>query len=217
MKKWLVAAVAIVALGLAATPARAFGIFNPDTLAVVLNWPGFDVWPPGTVFQQQIVTGYQPHVYQQQVPTVVPRMTYKLKVTKVKTYVYVSKEVDEVQRQVIYAPVARLVEQEVTTNILVPFILTGPSHLPIIACRPEARTHKIIRVVHEMQPQVKEYRMKVKRLVPEERITEYQQVVPVVTYDQALTMEWQQTLVPTQRIVTVPTFDPHHAPQLFWP
>jgi hypothetical protein len=68
-----------------------------------------------------------------------------------------------------------------------------------------------------MQPVVREYKVKVIRQVPEERTTQYQQVVPVTTYDQVLTLQWQQTQVPSQHIVNVPVYLPHHAPPNFWP
>jgi hypothetical protein len=213
MKRWHLAALAIVALGTTATPVHA----GPDALAALLTWPGYTVWPPGTMFQQQIFSGYKAHWYQQQVPTVVPRVTYKLETTPVRSYVYKPKEVEEVQRQVTYVPVARIVKQEVTTLMMVPFIISGPSNLPIVLCRPDIRTHTLERTVHDMQPVVKEYRVKSIKMVPQETVTTYQQIVPVVTYDQQLTTEWQPTFVPYQHLQTVPVFDPHHAPHLFWP
>jgi hypothetical protein len=190
---------------------------NDLRYAEALHWPGYSIWPPGTTFERQIVGGYHAHWYQQQVPTVVPRITYKIENTPVRSYVYVEKEVDEVQRQTAYVPVARIVEEDVTTTVILPFVVAGPDGKPIITCRPEIKTHKISRTVHDMKPVVREYRIKVKRMVPEERITNVQHSVPVVVYDQQLTMQWQYTLVPYQQIQTVPVFDPHHAPQLFWP
>ncbi len=215
MKKGLLAIVAIAALGGSASPAQAWGWGLTQIL--ILDWPGYYVWPAGTTFQQQIVNTSHTHWYQQQVPTMVPRVTYRLETIPVKTYVYVAKEVEEVQRQVVYVPVARLVQQQETTTILVPLILTGPSGTPIITCRPEIRAHTVARTVHDMQPVVKEYKVKVIRQVPEERVTQVQQVVPVTTYDQVLTLQWQQTQVPSQQIVNVPVYYPHHAPANYWP
>ncbi len=215
MKKGLLAIVAVAALGVSASPVQAWGWGH--TLLWVGPWPGYSVWPAGTTFQQQIVNTSHAHWYQQQVPTIVPRTTYRLETTPVKTYVYVAKEVDEVQRQVTYAPVARTVKQQETTTILVPFILTGPSGTPILTCRPEIRTHTVDRIVHDMQPVVKEYKVKVVRQVPEERVTQVQQIVPVTTYDQVLSLQWQQTQVPTQELVNVPVYLPHHPPANFWP
>ena len=215
MKKGLLAIFVLAALGLAAPRAQAWGWGQTEIL--ILNWPGYQVWPSGTTFQQQIVNTSHAHWYQQQVPTVVPRVTYKLENTPVRTYVYVAKEVEEVQKQVIYVPVARIVEQQIQTTTLVPFILSGPTAIPIISCRPEIKTHTIARTVHDMRPVVKEYKVKVTRQVPEERVTQVQQIVPVTTYDQVLTLQWQQTQVPAQQIVNVPVYYPHHAPPNFWP
>jgi hypothetical protein len=214
MKSGLLAVVAVVVLGMSAPPAHAWGEL---TEILILNWPGYHVYPPGTTFEQQIVNDHHAHWYQQQVPTVVPRVTYKLETTKVKTYVYVPTEVEDVQSQVTYVPEARIVDEAVTTTILVPFIVVGPSGTPIVSCRPEIKTHLVARTIHAMKPVVKNYKVKTTRMVPRERITEYQQIVPVLVYDQALTLQWQQTQVPTQRIVNVPVYYPHHAPANFWP
>lgn len=215
MKKGLLAIVAIAALGVSASPAQAWGWGHSAWW--VGPWPGYTPWPVGTTFEQQIVNTSHAHWYQQQVPTVVPRTTYRLENTPVKTYVYVAKEVEEVQRHVVHVPVARIVEEQKTTTTLVPLILTGPSGTPILTCRPEIRTHTIARTVHDMQPVVKEYKVKVIRQVPEERVTQVQQIVPVTTYDQVLTLQWQQTEVPSQQIVNVPVYLPHHPPANFWP
>lgn len=216
VRKGLLTIVAVAAIGLVATPAPAWGWTVTDIL-IMQSWPGYYIWPPGTVFQQQIVNTSHAHWYQQQVPTVVPRVTYKLETTPVKTYVYVAKEVEEVQRQVTYVPVARIVQEQKTTTIVVPFLLAGPSGTPILSCRPEIKVHTIDRTVHDMQPVVREYKIKAIRQVPEERTTLVQQIVPVTTYDQVLTLEWQQTQVPAQQIVNVPVYYPHHAPPNYWP
>lgn len=215
MKKVLLTIVAVTALGVTASPVHAWGWGLTEIH--ILDWPGYYVWPAGTTFEQEIVNTTHPHWYQQQVPTVVPRVTYKLETTPVKTYVYVAREVEEVQRQVTYVPVARIVHQELKTTIMVPFILTGPSGTPIVSCRPEIKTHTVARTVHDMQPVIKNYKVKVIRQVPEERITQVQQIVPVTTYDEVLTLQWQQTQVPAQHIVNVPVYYPHHVPPNFWP
>jgi hypothetical protein len=215
MKRGLLALVALAGLGLFAPPAQAWGWGH--NYIVILDWHGYYTWPAGTTWEQRIVDTTHPHWYQQQVPTIVPRTTYRLESTPVKTYVYVAKEVDEVQRQVTYVPVARVVDEQVSTTLLIPFILTGPSGTPIVSCRPEIKTHNIKRTVHDMKPVVKEYKVKVTRQVPEERITQVQTIVPVTTYDQVLSLQWQQTQVPAQQLVTVPVFYPHHAPANFWP
>lgn len=215
VKKALLAIVAVAVLGVVAPAAQAWGWGHASYW--IGPWPGYTIWPAGTTFQQQIVDTTHTHWYQQQVPTVVPRVTYRLETTPVKTYVYVAKEVEEVQRKVIYVPVARVVQEQVNTTIIVPLILSGPAGTPILSCRPELRTHTVARTVHDMQPVVKEYKVKAIRQVPEERVTQVQQIVPVTHYDQVLTLQWQQTQVPGQQIVNVPVYLPHHAPPDFWP
>ena len=215
MKKGFLPVAALAALALSATPAPAF--FSHSTIVDILYWPGYDVYPPGTTFQKQVVSGYQPHWYPQQVPTKVPRVTYRLQTTAVKTYVYEPKEVEEKHGYVTYVPVARLVDKEETTCVWAPTILSDPAHMPILTWLPQIRTHTLKVTVHDMQPVVKYTTVKVTKMVPKEKITEYQQVVPIVVYDEALTMQWQAVQVPYQQLVTVPTYDPHHAVPLFWP
>jgi hypothetical protein len=220
VKKGLLAIITVAVFALSATAANAQwdGHGHPHaTQIVILDWPGYYTWPAGTAFQQQIVNTTQTHWYQQQAPTIVPRTTYRLETTPAKSYVYVEQQVEEVQRQVTYVPVARTVEQELTTTVLIPFIVTGPLGQPIVACKPESKTHKVSRIVHDMQPVVKEYKVKTTKQVPQERITQYQQIVPVTTYDEVLTLQWQQTQMPAQHLVTVPVYLPHHPPANFWP
>jgi len=64
---------------------------------------------------------------------------------------------------------------------------------------------------------MKQYAVNVTRMVPTEKVVEYKQRVPIVVYDQQLTTQWQVVMVPYQKIVTVPTYDPNNAPSLFWP
>jgi hypothetical protein len=216
MKKWLFGIAAATALMSSATPAQAFFWGGPNCV-VILNWSGYDVYPPGTTFQKQIVTCYYPHWYQQQVPTVVPRTTYKIENTPVRTYVHVPKVVEERQTYLTYVPIARLVEKEVTTCVMLPMIVNDPTGSPFLTIRPEIRTHTVRHAVHDLQPVLKETMVKVTKMVPVERETIHQQVVPIVTYDEQMTTEWQCLWVPYQQVVEVPVFDPHHPPSLFWP
>jgi hypothetical protein len=216
MKNWLLAVFAVVALGVATLPVRADWHDWPPA-AIVLNWPGYNVYPPGTVFRKEIVNGSYPHWYPQQVPTVVPRLTYKDEVIKVKTWVNVPKVFVEKQSALTYVPVPRLVEKEVTTCVTVPLFLTDPNGKPVFACRAEIKTHKVSYAVQDYVPVLKQVAVNVTRMVPQEKVVEYKQVVPVVIYDQQLTTQWQVMMVPYQKIVTVPTFDPNHAPSTFWP
>jgi hypothetical protein len=217
MKLGLLAFVPIAALVLSATPAPAFFWWDHATLAVILDWPGYSVLPPGTTFENRVVTGYYTHWYQQEVPTVVPRVTYKLETVPVRTYVHVPKVYDEVETYYIYVPVPRLAAKEITTQVVVPQTLSDPTGHAMHTSRVEIKTHRVSYPVFDYQVVAKQRNVKVTRLVPEERVTEYTQYTPIVSYEQALTKEWQPLNVPYQQIVTVPVFDPHHAPQLFWP
>src|SRR5262249_55174739 len=149
MKKGLLAIFVVAALGIAAPQAQAWNWGHTEIL--ILDWHGYYTWPAGTTFQQQIVDTHHTHWYQQQVPTIVPRVTYKLETTPVRSYVYVAREVEEVQKHIVHVPVARIVEEQVETTLLVPFIIGGPSGTPIVSCRPEIKTHTIARTVHDMK------------------------------------------------------------------
>jgi hypothetical protein len=222
MKHVLLAVVAVALVGLSAPPAPAFFFWYLDTHhhgqnIVILEWPGYTVYPPGTVFQQQLVQGAHAHWYQQQVPTVVPRLTYKVETKKVTNYDYVAKEVDEKQTAVSYLPTARLVEREIVTTVKVPVHLNDPNGHPIVTHRIETRTHRVKYPVYEYRIVTKDYAVRVTKMVPVEKVVEYKQIMPVVVYDQKMTTEWHYMMVPYQQMATVPTFDPYHAPHLFWP
>jgi hypothetical protein len=216
MKNWLLTVFAFVSLGVTTPSARADWHDWPPS-AIILNWPGYSVYPPGTVFRKEIVNGTYPHWYPQQVPTVVPRVTYKDEVIKVKTWVNLPKVFVEKQSALTYVPVQRLVEQEVTTYVTLPMFLTDPNGKPVLACRAEIKTHKVSYPVQDYTPVMKQYAVNVTKMVPTEKVVEYKQRVPVVVYDQQLTTQWQVVMVPYQKIVTVPTFNPNNAPSLFWP
>ncbi len=216
MKKAVLAVISVTALVLSATPAPAFWWGGPPE-AVVLNWPGYNVYPPGTTFQKQIVTCYYAHWYQAQVPTVVPRVTYKLETTAVKTYVNVPRVVEEPQTYTTYVPVQRLAQKQVTTCVMLPLFLPDAMGGMVVSCRPEIRTHTVYFPVQDLQEVTKQEMVKVTKMIPEERITQSQQIVPIVAYDQQMTSEWKVMMVPYQRVITVPVFDPHCPPQLFWP
>jgi hypothetical protein len=213
MNKWLLAVVTVAVL----TPSPAFAWHEFPPLAVVLDWPGYNAYPAGTTFKKVVVSGEHAHWYQQQVPTVVPRITYREDVTKVKTWVNVPTVVDEKQSALAYVPVPRLVEKEVTTCVMLPIFLTDPSGKPVFSCRPEIKAHKISYTVWDYKLVVKTYPVKVTRMIPQEKIIEYKQTVPVVVYDQQLTTQWRVMQVPYQKVVTVPTYDPNNAPSTFWP
>jgi hypothetical protein len=216
MKRWLVAAIVGATFALSAAPAPAF-FWGSGPCAVVLDWAGYNVYPPGTVFQKQIVTRYYPHWYQQQVPTVVPRTVYKEEVSEVKTIIHVQRVVEEKQTYLAHGLVTRLAEREETTYMMVPIMLVDPAGCPLVTCRPEIRTHKITFPVQEYQPTVKETTVQVTRLFPQEQVRPYRQLVAIVVYDQVLQPEWKCMMIPYQQIVNVPTYDPHLHPVNFWP
>jgi hypothetical protein len=220
MKAGLLAIVPIAALLLTATPAPANFWWWHDphrATALVWDWNGYNVLPPGTTFEKQVVTGSCTHWYHQQVPTVVPNVEYKLETVPIKAYVYVPKVFEEVQTYYVYVPTPRLVEKEITTKVVVPQSLSDPTGHARHTSRVEIKTHKVSYPVYDYPVVAKQRTVKVTRLVPEERTTEYKQYTPIVNYEQVLAPQWQPLTVPYQQIVTVPVFDPHHAPQLFFP
>ena len=216
MKNSLLTVFAVVSLGVGLPSANADWHDWPPS-AVIRNWPGYSVYPAGTVFRKEIVNGSYPHWYPQQVPSVVPRVTYKDEVIKVRTWVNVPKVFVEKQSALTYVPVQRLVEKDVTTYVTVPMFLTDPNGTPVLACRAEIKTHKVSYAVQDYTPVMKQYAVNVTKMVPTEKVVEYKQRVPVVVYDQQLTTQWQVVMVPYQKIVTVPTFNPNNAPSTFWP
>ena len=183
----------------------------------MLDWAGYSAYPPGTTFKKEIVNGEYAHWYQKQVPTVVPRVTYKEEVTKIKTWVNVPRVVEEQQSVLIYVPVPRLIEKEVSTCVMLPIFLTDPAGKPVISCRPEIKTHKVRYAVQEYKPVTKLTNVKVTKQVPVERIVEHRQQLPVVVYDQQMTAQWQVMMVPYQKVVTVPIYNPGPECTPFWP
>ena len=216
MKNWLLSVILLSALS---TPA--FAHEPPSHLypwapnVVVTDWYGYSVWPAGTTFQKQVVSGYHPHWYQQQVPAVVPKITYKVETQKVVTIVDEPRVFEEKQSYLTYTPVPRIVDRDITTHVLLPLVLTDPSGCPMVTCRVEVRTHKVQYPVIDYKPVIKTTDVKVTRMVPTKKVIEYKQAVPIVTYDQEMTTEWRYMMVPYQRVVDVPVIG--HAPQLFWP
>ena len=220
MRNWLITLIVLPAL---TAPALANDPHDPPPHQpypwapdyVITDWHGYSVWPPGTHFQKQVVSGYHPHWYPAQVPTVVPKITYKVETQKVTTFVHEAKEVNEKQKYLTYTPVPRLVERPITTFVLLPLLLADPAGLPMITCRVEVKEHKVKYTVYDYRPVEKETVVKVTRMVPTPKVIEYRQAVPIVIYTQEMTTEWHHIMVPYQRIVDVPVIG--HSPQLFWP
>jgi hypothetical protein len=213
MNKWLLTVVAIAAC----PPAQAFAWHDGPPTAFVLDWPGYSAYPPGTTFKKEVVNGTYPHWYLKQVPTVVPRLTYREDVTKVRTWVNVATLVDEMQSVLTYVPVQRLVEKNVTTCVIVPMFLVDPAGNPLLSCRAEVKTHKVAYAVQDYVPVTKQVAVKVTKMLPREKIVEHKQNVPVVVYDQQMTTQWQVMNVPYQKVVVVPIYHPGPECTPFWP
>src|SRR5262249_49845031 len=159
-------------------------------------------------FQPQLVNGYHTHWVKAPVPTVVPRITYKEETSRVTTYVHVPRTVEQRQTTVAYVPAARLVEKDVVTTVKGPIYLTDPAGKVVVSHRIETKTHRVSYPVYEFRPVIKEYTIEVTKMVPEERVTEYKRIMPIVAYDQVMTSEWQPMMVPYQSVITVPSYNP---------
>jgi hypothetical protein len=221
MRRWLYAVATLLTVAPAVTRADPewflVGPIHHPTSVVILYWPGYYIWPAGTVFQPEVVSADYTHWYKQQLPIVTPKLEYRVEKKKVKTYALVPKEVDEPTPTLTYEPVQRLVEKEVVTTVILPLLIMDPAGHPLVVCRVENKAHKLRYPVTDYRLVPKEYTLKVTKIVPEERETEVTSVVPVVRYDQSLSTEWRAMQVPCQKVVTVPTIDLHHMPPNFFP
>jgi hypothetical protein len=190
---------------------------HEPTNIVVFYWPGYYIYPAGTVFQPQVASGEHTHWCKEQVPVITPKLEYRVETKKIKTYVNVAKEVDVRRATLYYEPVQRLVEKEIVTTVILPTVLLDTSGCLMVICRVEIKPHKVRYPVTDYRLVQKEYAIKETHMVPEERSTEYRAVVPVVRYDQTLVDAWRPVHVPYQKMITVPTIDLHHMPPNFFP
>ena len=215
MKNWLLSLIFLPALAgtaFAHDPPPEYP-WAPDV--VIMDWYGYSVWPMGTTFEKRVVSGYHAHWFQNQVPTIVPKIDYRIDTQQIKTFVNEPKVVEEKQKYLTYQPVPRLVEREITTYVLLPLVLANLSGHPMVTCTVEVRTHKVQYTVFDYRPVEKVATVKVTKMVPTPKTIEYRQAVPVVTYNQTMKTEWQYLNVPYQRVVDVPVI--YHIPQMFWP
>jgi hypothetical protein len=204
MRAILAVGLAAAALGLAATPAFAFGHHKADCA------PG-DCCPPQmtVTFVEQTVTDYKLEWKTRDVEVINEVTDYK-EVTK--TFTRIEQELAFVDRKDIRPSlklVPKLGVKELTTYKMVPTTCVDPcTGCSKTTFHPEACTEKVPATRYELAHVPEQIVVTTAYLRPVERTYEYTESVPEVKKVKLVRQELYCEKVPYQRIVRVPVYTP---------
>jgi hypothetical protein len=158
-------------------------------------------------YQYQTTTSYRPEWRAEQVPCVVQKVSYRQETTKVPVTVYVPKMFDEKVKISYYEATPKIVEQPVTTCVMVPAMSFDPCTGCCYAtwC-PQWVTHTVRCTAYDYKLKTRDDVVKVCRMVPEPHVVDQVRWISEVTQEPSTTVRYSCVMVPCQTTVCVPIY-----------
>jgi hypothetical protein len=166
--------------------------------------------PPCCVaYVTRSVTCYRTEWKEEKVPVVIQKVSYTVKTTKVKETVYVAKYFDEQVTTSYFVPVTRIVEYDKQFCVMVPVVVFDPcTCCCYTTCYPQWVSRKVQCPVVDTVQKSRVDVVKVCKYVPEDRIVDRTEYIPVITQEKSFTVRRYCVTIPYETKVYVPVYVP---------